>query len=864
MSPQFNILIVDDDAALSANLRDILDAEGYGVAIAGNGREALAICRQRDFAITFSDINLPDMRGVHLVEKLVELYPVMEFIMITGYASLDTAVEAVKQRNIIAYETKPLDLGSLLALTRQVAERKRMEAALIMSEARYRDIVENAATGVVITDLNGIIVYFNKALAHMVGYDGEEMLGRPFVSFIYPGDRRKIKSKFRRLTGNLAGRNELEFRAMHKDGRFVYMRSSPTALKRNEEVTGFSSIITDITQRQRAEYDLNKRIKEMSCLYAVTNVAEKYDFPSDELFGEVVTLLPKGWQYPANACAMIRIGGREFTTENWRETEWKLSSDINLSGVGVGSVEIGYLEEKPGADEGPFLKEERLLLNAVAERLEVIAGRKRASEALQHERDTAQSYLDVAGVILVVLDADEKVRLVNKRGCEVLGYDDSEIVGRNWFDCFVPPDISGKIQEVYRKLIAGEVEPVEYYENAVMTASGEEKIIAWHNTVLRDEKGDITGALSSGEDVTERIAAEELLMTIARNSPIGIYIVQDSKFRYVNPQMEKSLGYPEKELIGTESLKYVYPDDRDIVRARAIMMLKEERPYPYEYRIIDKSGEIRWVMETVTSIQYRGRQATLGNYLDTTERKQVEKKIIEYEELNKLKTDLLSTVSHELRTPLATIKGYSTMLLDYDGKLEAGEKRENLEAIDRATDRLIELVERLLDMSRMDAGLLKLDKSPADIMELIKSVVTEGRLRFPRHDIVAANNNNGNLSRVSVDARRMRQVLDNLIDNACKYSEEATQVVVAATRTNSQLVIGITDSGIGIAENEVDRVFDRMYRIEQRLSVRYGGMGLGLAICRGLVEAHGGRIWMVSEEGKGSTCSFSLPLQEGG
>jgi len=287
-------------------------------------------------------------------------------------------------------------------------------------------------------------------------------------------------------------------------------------------------------------------------------------------------------------------------------------------------------------------------------------------------------------------------------------------------------------------------------------------------------------------------------------------------------------------------------------------MLKGRRTYPYEYRVINKAGEVRYIMETVTSIQYQGRRAILGSCMDVTEHRQLQKKMVEYEELNKLKTNLLSTVSHELRTPLATIKGYSTMLVDYDPRLEPEEKRGYLVSIDRATDRLTELVDHLLDMSRLEAGLLKLDKVPTGVSKLIERAVEETQFRAPVRKIVL--NLRKRLPGVNIDAKRIRQVLDNLIDNAIKYSEEETEVVVSAQRVGGELLISITDQGIGIPAGELPRVFDRMYRIEQRLAQDPGGLGLGLALCKGMVEAHGGRIWMESQEGKGSACSFTLPL----
>jgi len=371
-----------------------------------------------------------------------------------------------------------------------------------------------------------------------------------------------------------------------------------------------------------------------------------------------------------------------------------------------------------------------------------ITERKQMEDALRQERDRAQKYLDVAGVMLVAVDANQKVTLINKKGGEILGGKEEEIIGKNWFDNFIPERIRDGAISVFDKLMAGETEGVEYSESPVLTKPGGETLIAWHNTVLTDDKGNIIGILGSGQDITER--------------------------------------------------------------------------------------QLLW------------------------------KKMVEYEELSKLKSDLLSMVSHELRTPLAIIKGYSTMLLDYEHRLRPEEKGEHLRSIDKATDRLIELVDHLLDMSRMDAGLLKLEKAAGSISEIIKQAVVEAQLRSPTHNIVVHGRNR--LPKAKIDAKRTRQVLDNLIDNACKYSDEGTEVVISAQREGQELVISVADQGTGIPAEDSERIFDRMYRAEQRLSADGEGLGLGLSICKGLVEAHGGRIWVESELGKGSTFRFTLPL----
>jgi len=241
------------------------------------------------------------------------------------------------------------------------------------------------------------------------------------------------------------------------------------------------------------------------------------------------------------------------------------------------------------------------------------------------------------------------------------------------------------------------------------------------------------------------------------------------------------------------------------------------------------------------------------------ERKRLERRVVEYEELNRLKSNLLSTVSHELRTPLTSIKGYSTMLLDYGRRLKDDEKQEYLGAIDRATDRMTELVEHLLDISRLEAGLLKLDKVLTDITALLQTTIAEARLRTPGHKIVL--NLPKTALRLNSDGRRIRQVVDNLIENATKYSKAGSTVTIEARSQDSELVISVADQGIGIPRENLGKIFDRMFNLEHRLAQNPGGLGLGLALCKALVEAHGGRIWVESELGKGSVFNFVLPQE---
>jgi PAS domain S-box-containing protein len=486
-----------------------------------------------------------------------------------------------------------------------------------------------------------------------------------------------------------------------------------------------------INQPNRRQYALEKSFKELQCLYDIARITSDPDLTLEEQLATIAHLLPRALHYPELAFASITMKNQQFRTGNYADTSRKISADIFVQGARAGSVEVGYTKVPPVADNNLLSKQERLLLDAVAERL---------------------------------------------------------------------------------------------------------------------------GA------VTEQKQYQELLNTIYYRAPLGIYIMQDGKLQYTNPQFQKITGYSQPELLGRELFSLIAVEDSDVVRASNIYSLEAENPYPCEYRILNKTGQIKWVMQTVSPIHYQGKEAVLGNVMDITERKYLERKVIEYEELSKMKSDLLSTVSHELRTPLATIKGYSTMILDYYARLSSVETKDYLKSIDSSADRLSKLVDNLLDTSRMEAGLLRLKKAPTNISQLIKGAASEARIRAGQHHITVTMSHK--LPLINIDAKRIRQVVDNLIDNAIKYSPPETDVLLSARKAGRELLISVADQGPGIPAGELTNIFDRMYRIEQRLHSGMDGIGLGLYICQRLVEAHGGRIWAESTLGKGSTINLTLPIEK--
>jgi two-component system sensor histidine kinase KdpD len=227
-----------------------------------------------------------------------------------------------------------------------------------------------------------------------------------------------------------------------------------------------------------------------------------------------------------------------------------------------------------------------------------------------------------------------------------------------------------------------------------------------------------------------------------------------------------------------------------------------------------------------------------------------------YRELDRLKSELLQTVSHELRTPLGSIKGFTTTLIEHDRRLSREEKLEFLEIIDQESDRLRGLIEDLLDMTKIEAGVLQLDCQPVALTKLIGDAIKPVASHSPEHRFDASVP--ADLFALA-DSRRVRQVLHNLLENAVKYSPDGGLIRAQARLNGNEVVISVSDQGIGIPRHDLPRVFDRFHRVDSDVGRKVGGSGLGLAICRGIVEAHGGRIWVESEPGMGSVFSFSLP-----
>jgi len=268
----------------------------------------------------------------------------------------------------------------------------------------------------------------------------------------------------------------------------------------------------------------------------------------------------------------------------------------------------------------------------------------------------------------------------------------------------------------------------------------------------------------------------------------------------------------------------------------------------------------RFQREELASLQTAVRTAAIAIQRAVLDERLIREEVTRraLEEVSHLKTEFVSLVSHELRTPLTAIQGYVKLLLaGHTGELNEIQT-EFLNTVSRNTDRLVALVSDLLDISRIESGRLELVMEPLDLRQVVENEIELLRASADDKQITIVVDFEENLPKVKADSHRLGQIISNLLSNAIKYSREQSTVKITANQMGKNVLVKVIDSGIGISPEERPRLFQRFYRSEDQRVRSQGGTGLGLAITRYLVEMHGGKIWVESEKGQGSTFSFTI------
>ena len=360
--------------------------------------------------------------------------------------------------------------------------------------------------------------------------------------------------------------------------------------------------------------------------------------------------------------------------------------------------------------------------------------------------------------------------------------------------------------------------------------------------------------------------SEERFRALLENSADGIVVYDaDGQFTYLSPAQTSAFGYALQGVLANDSLESIHESDREkamLLREKIFRMPGEV--VAEELRIIHADGTWRDVACTARNLLAdHAVNGIIFNFRDVTSRNEAEaarRRALAAEERDKFKTFLLSTVSHELRSPLAAIKGFATMLLDYDERVTGEERLANLQSIVGATSRLESLVADLLLLSSAEAGRLSLNTKAMDLQPMIEETLRSYEQTSPgRRFKVRASD-----SEVVVDAARIRQVLDNLIGNAIKYSPTDSEIEIAINPGDGELTLSVRDGGPGVPSEDLESIFEPFTRAVGAGQQFLPGSGLGLAICRSIVQAHGGRVWASLPEDGGFVVNLSLPTSQTG
>jgi PAS domain S-box-containing protein len=376
-------------------------------------------------------------------------------------------------------------------------------------------------------------------------------------------------------------------------------------------------------------------------------------------------------------------------------------------------------------------------------------------------------------------------------------------------------------------------------------------------------------------EVNDRKRAEEALRQHEENlrgmydsTTVGICVL-DLQGRFIenNATWRRMLGYTEEEHRRLTNLDVTHPGDRDETRKLIVSLKKGDiGAYRQEKRFMRKDGSIFWGDISVAPIRDKSDQpqAIIGMLVNITDRKHMEEELIHAkqvaEDANKAKSVFLANMSHELRTPLNAILGFTELILDKIYGDVPEKIHEVLGRLDKNGRHLLGLINDVLDISKIEAGRLKLSLNEYSMQEVVQTVFTAVESLATEKNLALKIDVSQDLTIGKGDEQRISQVFLNLVGNAIKFTETG-EVRVEVSATDGTFLVAVSDTGPGISEADQKNIFEEFHQVDDSSTREKGGTGLGLSIVRRIIEMHGGRIWVESSLGKGSTFRFKLPVR---
>ncbi|WP_407356720.1 PAS domain S-box protein [Methanolobus sp. WCC5] len=492
-----------------------------------------------------------------------------------------------------------------------------------------------------------------------------------------------------------------------------------------------------------------------------------------------------------------------------------------------------------------------------------ITKRKMAEEEIIRSEKKYRSLIEQSSDAIFLNTLEGHILEVNNMACKILGYSMYELKKMNVADLLPPELKEDGIQVMDRFRTEGFVRGDTKY----LTSKG--KIIDVEvNARVLEGYPDLAQAVV--RDISERKRTEEKIIRsevkyrslFERSNDAIILHDPEGQIIDVNKKTCEIFGYNEEELKQISIMELILPADRQEF-ASSVIRIQKEGSWRKEIRMIRPDGSVIYM--DISALLLQTQENTIQVVCrDVTDRVMTEAAMlsakIEAETASRTKSEFLANMSHELRTPLNSIIGFSDVMLEgIAGKVDAKQER-YLNHISNSGRHLLNIINDILDISKVEAGKMELEPDIIDVEAVIKEIVTITETLASRKKIRVITELCENMPNVLADRSKLRQIMYNLMGNAIKFTGDGGKISIITDFSENKLYVSVTDTGIGISPEDQKKLFKPFSQIDASISRKYEGTGLGLALVKELVELHGGKIWVQSEPGRGSKFTFELPV----
>ncbi len=746
-------------------------------------------------------------------------------------------------------------------------------------EERFAALLNATPDAIIVIDARGLVTAVNASAEKMFSSPEEEIRGKALSSLLSMTDDDHPGNFLRQLGTMPAAEPGLvsEMTGTKPDGsRFPVEVSIGQAS--GADGLSYIAVVRDISRRQQAAADLAHSESNLRMAQALAHLGSfEFVYPGDGIMfwsDEVFRILGLD---AAVGVPDIRVLRDEILHP---EDKDRVVAALKAAARHGGILKLDYRVRRPDGAVRHIQSAARLVVTdpsgswRISGTILDVSERRRIEQALRTERDRAELYLDLVGVIVVAVDASGNITMINRQGLDILAIEEEDALGRNFFQMFIPEEFRKAVLDQFNGLIrSDDAVGVRVDEGWVETLRGNRRFIRWRNKKMRDSQGRTIGVLAAGEDITEqrhvedqlRQAEEELRLTF-QHAPIGMATLDlEGHVLNVNQSLCNMLGYSDSQLLGLAMKDIIHPDDRDAAVALLRQLLGGEIEYVrHEKRYFRSDSSIMHGIVRYSLIRDSRKRPLMfvAQIVDRTEQIKAELEIRQHRErlaqVSRLGTmgEMAAGIAHELNQPLTAISNY----------VQACQRLIGNEAIER--DEIQEILGKVGDQARRAGrviqGLRRFVKSRAvtrqavDIKRVLRDVIMLAELDCREHGIPIDTETTDALPQVQGDPIQLQQVLLNLIRNAVDSMAEGDRKeqgirMTALVEGQDEVVISVIDHGTGISPEDAARLYDPFFTTKKE------GMGMGLALSRSIVEAHGGHLVFTANPQGGTIFSMVLP-----